>query len=129
MISSEKRNDGKFVDDMLLVDELKESLARHPQGKHLVILHTEGSHYLYSQRYPSSFVRYQPECIGVDQACSKAQLINAFDNSVLYTDSFIDNVIDQVRDKKALVFYAADHGESIDENYHLHGTPRDMAPP
>lgn len=129
MIASEKRNDGKYVDDMLLVDELKESLARHPQGKHLVILHTKGSHYLYSQRYPRSFARYQPECIGVDQACSKAQLINAFDNSVLYTDSFIDKVIDQVRDKKALVFYAADHGEFIDENYHLHGTPRDMAPP
>src|SRR5471030_2974701 len=37
--------------------------------------------------------------------------------------------MDQLRDKKALVFYAADHGESIDENSHLHGTPRQMAPP
>ncbi|WP_413739295.1 kdo(2)-lipid A phosphoethanolamine 7''-transferase [Sodalis sp. RH21] len=129
MIAAEKRNDGKSVDDMLLVDEMKESLKRYPKGKHLVILHTKGSHYLYSQRYPRNFARYQPECIGVDHSCTKAQLVNAFDNSVLYTDSFLDSVIDQVRGKKALVFYAADHGESIDENYHLHGTPRDMAPP
>ena len=64
MIASEKRNDGKAVDDMLLVDEMKESLARYPKGKHLVILHTKGSHYLYSQRYPRSYARYQPECMG-----------------------------------------------------------------
>ncbi len=100
LIASEKRNDGKPVDDMLLVDELKESLGRYPVGKHLVVLHTKGSHYLYSQRYPRSYARYQPECMGVDEFCSKQQLINAFDNSVLYTDSFIANVIDQMRDKK-----------------------------
>ncbi|SQI29259.1 Phosphoethanolamine transferase eptB [Serratia plymuthica] len=129
MIASEKRNDGKSVDDMLLVDEMKESLSRYPKGKHMVILHTKGSHYLYSQRYPRSYARYQPECIGVDDFCSKDQLVNAFDNSVLYTDSFIANVIDQVRDKKAIVFYSSDHGESIGENSHLHGTPREMAPP
>ncbi|MDX5629923.1 MULTISPECIES: kdo(2)-lipid A phosphoethanolamine 7''-transferase [unclassified Brenneria] len=129
MIASEKSNDGKSVDDMLLVDEVKESLERYPRGKHLVVLHTKGSHYLYSMRYPRSYARYQPECMGVDASCSREQLINAFDNSVLYTDTFIHNVINQVRDKKALVFYASDHGESIDENFHLHGTPREMAPP
>lgn len=129
MIASEKQNDGKSVDDMLLVDEVKDSLAHYPKGKHLIVLHTKGSHYLYSMRYPRSYARYQPECLGVDASCSREQLINAFDNSVLYTDSFIDRVIDQVRDKKALVFYASDHGESINDNYHLHGTPRDMAPP
>ncbi|KAB7894799.1 kdo(2)-lipid A phosphoethanolamine 7''-transferase [Rouxiella sp. S1S-2] len=129
LIASEKRNDGKTVDDMLLVGELKDSLQRYPKGKHLVVLHTKGSHYLYSQRYPRSFARFTPECMGVDESCSEAQLVNAFDNSVLYTDAFITQVIDQVRDKKALVFYAADHGESIGENSHLHGTPREMAPP
>ncbi len=128
-IGSEKRNQGKSVDDMLLVNELKLSLDRHPRGKHLVVLHTKGSHYLYSQRYPREFARYTPECMGVDNFCSKAQLINAFDNSVLYTDTFLTSVFDQLRDKKAIVFYAADHGESIDENMHLHGTPRNMAPP
>lgn len=129
MIASEENNEGKAVDDMLLVDEMKNSLARHPAGQHLIVLHTKGSHYLYSMRYPRSFARYQPECMGVDASCSREQLINAFDNSVLYTDAFIKQVIDPLRDKKALVFYASDHGESIDDNHHLHGTPRQMAPP
>ncbi len=46
-----------------------------------------------------------------------------------YVDHFITSVFDQLRDKKAIVFYAADHGESINEKEHLHGTPRKMAPP
>ncbi|SLM61188.1 MULTISPECIES: kdo(2)-lipid A phosphoethanolamine 7''-transferase [Dickeya] len=129
MIASEKRNEGKAVDDMLLVDELSRSLARYPKGKHLVVLHTKGSHYLYSMRYPRAYARFQPECMGIDATCSREQLINAFDNSVLYTDAFIKRVIDQLRNKKALLVYASDHGESIDENYHLHGTPRQVAPP
>ena len=128
-IGSEPRNQGKPVDDMLLIPELAASVARHPQGKHLVILHTKGSHYLYSQRYPREYARYQPECMGVDEACSKAMLINAYDNSVLYIDTMLSSVFDQLRDKKAIVFYAADHGESISENMHLHGTPRSIAPP
>ncbi|EKK7714308.1 kdo(2)-lipid A phosphoethanolamine 7''-transferase [Cronobacter dublinensis] len=128
-IGAEPRNRGKQVDDMLLVDEMKNSLSNHEKGKHLIILHTKGSHYNYVQRYPRSFARWQPECMGVDSSCSREELINAYDNSVLYVDSFIADVIDQVRNKKAIVFYAADHGESINEKEHLHGTPRNIAPP
>ncbi len=128
MIASEKQNEGKPVSDILLVDKVTDSVKRHPNGKHLVVLHTKGSHYLYSMRYPREFAKYQPECMGVDASCNKEQLINAYDNSVLYTDYIIHEVINQVRDKKAIVFYAADHGESIADNYHLHGTPRNVAP-
>lgn len=127
-IGSEPENTGKPVDDMLLIPKLRQSIAAHPQGKHLVILHTKGSHYLYSQRYPRSFAHFTPECIGVDDFCTKDQLINAYDNSVRYVDYMLDNVLDQLRDKKAIVFYVADHGESISDNTHFHGTPREMAP-
>lgn len=127
-IASEKRNAGKPVDDMLLVDEMKDSMANHPNGKHLIILHTKGSHYLYSDRYPRSFAKYQPECMGIDDSCSTAEMINAYDNSLLYTDYFLSKVFDQLRNKNAIVFYASDHGESISKSMHFHGTPRDHAP-
>ncbi|EJP8647369.1 kdo(2)-lipid A phosphoethanolamine 7''-transferase [Salmonella enterica] len=126
-IGAEPRNRGKTVDDMLLIDEMQNSLAQNPEGKHLIILHTKGSHFNYTQRYPRSYAQWKPECIGVD--CTKAQMINSYDNSVTYVDHFITSVFDQLRDKKAIVFYAADHGESINEREHLHGTPRNMAPP
>lgn len=64
----------------------------------------------------------------MDDFCSKDQLINSFDNSVRYVDYMLDTVFDQLRDKKAIVFYVADHGESISSNTHFHGTPREMAP-
>ncbi|EAP6465745.1 kdo(2)-lipid A phosphoethanolamine 7''-transferase [Salmonella enterica] len=128
-IGAEPRNRGKTVDDMLLIDEMQNSLAQNPEGKHLIILHTKGSHFNYTQRYPRSYAQWKPECIGVDSGCTKAQMINSYDNSVIYVDHFITSVFDQLRDKKAIVFYAADHGESINEREHLHGTPRNMAPP
>lgn len=127
-IASEKRNAGKPVDDMLLIDEMKDSMNNHPQGKHLIILHTKGSHYLYSDRYPRSFAKYKPECMGIDDSCSTEEMINAYDNSLLYTDYFLSQVFDRLRDKNAIVFYASDHGESISKSMHFHGTPRDHAP-
>jgi len=128
-IASETRIAGRPVDDMLLIDEMKDSLNNHPNGKHLIILHTKGSHYLYSDRYPRSFAKYQPECMGIDDSCSTQEMINAYDNSLLYTDYFLSQVFDQLRDKNAIVFYASDHGESISKSMHFHGTPRDHAPP
>ncbi|WP_435928582.1 kdo(2)-lipid A phosphoethanolamine 7''-transferase [Dryocola sp. BD613] len=128
-IAAEPRNSGKQVDDMLLVEEMQRSIDEHPKGKHLVVLHTKGSHFSYVQRYPRSFAKWTPECVSIDKECSKEQLINAFDNSVLYTDTIISDIINKLRDKRAIIFYASDHGESISEHKHLHGTPRNMAPP
>lgn len=127
-IQAEKRNVGKPVDDMALINELQDSIQRHPQGKHIVILHTKGSHYMYTERYPRAFARYTPECQGIDDACSTQEMINSYDNSLLYTDYFLKQTFDSLKDKNAIVFYASDHGESISDNLHFHGTPRDHAP-
>jgi len=129
IIVSEYAHSKQPIDDMLLVDQMDMSLKQHHQGKHLVVLHTKGSHHLYSQRYTREFAQFTPECMDIDDTCSKAQLINSFDNSVLYVDYMLKNVFDKLRDKNALVFYVPDHGESIDENSHFHATPKEMAPP
>jgi KDO II ethanolaminephosphotransferase len=67
--------------------------------------------------------------MSTDDRCTKQQLINSYDNTVLYVDYMLKNVFDKLRDKNALVFYIPDHGESIDENHHFHATPKEMAPP
>ncbi|MBK5016712.1 kdo(2)-lipid A phosphoethanolamine 7''-transferase [Pantoea sp. S62] len=127
-IQSEKRHAGEPVDDMSLVTELQDSLIRHPNGKHIIILHTKGSHYMYTERYPRAFALYKPECQGIDDSCSTQEMINSYDNSLLYTDYFLKKTFDSLRNKNAIVFYASDHGESISNNVHFHGTPRDHAP-
>jgi KDO II ethanolaminephosphotransferase len=129
IIASEYAHSKRPIDDMLLVDQMEKSIKKYQQGKHLVVLHTKGSHHMYSQRYTREFARFTPECMDVDDSCTKQQLINSFDNSVLYVDYMLKNVFDKLRDKNALVFYVPDHGESIDENHHFHATPKEMAPP
>jgi KDO II ethanolaminephosphotransferase len=135
LIAAQPENAGRAIDDMLLVPELAHAVHHHAAGSagphkpQLVILHTKGSHYLYSQRYPRGFARWAPECLPEQASCSRDELFNAFDNSVLYTDHVLQAVRDTVRDRRALVIYATDHGESIDEQTHFHATPKRIAPP
>ena len=129
VIAADSANRGKPVLDSILLAELEVSMAKHPKGRQVVILHTKGSHFSYASRYPREFARYQPECSGVDGACSKAELINAYDNSVLYTDTFLHSLMLSLAGKKAVLIYTSDHGESIEENRHFHATPKPLAPP
>ena len=129
VIAADSANRGKPVLDSVLVTELQSSLAKHPKGRQVIVLHTKGSHFSYASRYPREFAKYQPECSGVDGACSKAELINAYDNSVLYTDTFLHSLMQSLVGKKAVLIYTSDHGESIDENRHFHATPKPLAPP
>ena len=119
---------GSAVTDSVLIDEMDHQLNRHKAGKRLYLLHTKGSHYLYSQRYPRSHAKYQPECMGIDDGCSKEELINAYDNSILFIDDYLTDLFDLLRDRKALVFFVPDHGETIEEGHHFHATPRSVAP-
>ncbi|MBF0379413.1 MAG: kdo(2)-lipid A phosphoethanolamine 7''-transferase [Magnetococcales bacterium] len=117
-----------IIDDYLLVEQTKKSIERHPQGGHIVMLHMKGSHFNYSSRYPRNFAKFKPECSGIDGNCSKEELYNSYDNTILFTDHILGSIIDLLRDKKALLVYTSDHGESIDEGIHFHGTPKNIAP-
>lgn len=120
----------KRLDDMLLIEQLKNALEDNTQkGKRLITLHTKGSHFLYSARYPREFAHFEPECRGVDEYCSLEQLVNSYDNTVRYVDLFLSRVIDVLRERNAILFYSADHGESLGEGTQFHATPRNIAPP
>ena len=128
VIAADTANRGKPVIDALLGTELSASMAKHPKGHHAIVLHTKGSHFSYASRYPREFAKYLPECDGVDGACSKAQLINAYDNSILYTDTFLHDLMTRLADKKAVLIYTSDHGESIDEKPSLPCDPQAPGP-
>jgi KDO II ethanolaminephosphotransferase len=134
VIAAEPQNAGLPTHDTLLLPELAASIQRarapgRPQRPHAVVLHTKGSHFLYTQRYPREFARFQPECMDVDDGCSAQVLLNSFDNSILFTDHMLAEAIELLRTRKALLVYTSDHGESIGDGSHLHGTPKRVAPP
>lgn len=128
VIAAQPQNQGMALDGMLL-PEVKASLARRTAGRHMIVLHLKGSHFEYSKRYPREFARWQPECSDVDTRCSRQTLVNAYDNSMLYTDHVLTELTRLLQGRKALMVYTSDHGESIGEGVHFHGTPRAIAPP
>lgn len=96
-------------------------------GASLIVLHTSGSHWNYAARYPQRFAHFTP--VISDQSgqkdhssYSQEELINSYDNSILYTDYFISEVIERLHNKNAFVIYVSDHGESLGEGgFYGHG--------
>ena len=62
----------------------------------------------------------------------RQELINAYDNTIIYTDYLMHQIIDMVRgmpDRRSCVIFISDHGESLGENnLYMHGVPLSMAP-
>ena len=60
------------------------------------------------------------------------ELINAYDNTILYTDYLIHTAIEQLRGLegwRSTLLFVSDHGESLGENnLYMHGMPKSMAP-
>lgn len=119
--------------DQILFDPLKNALA-DPAPKKLIVLHSLGSHWNYSQRYPKQFDKWQPSLFGVDKPVYtdtkiKPQLNNSYDSSILYTDWFLSQVIRTLKDKQQLasMMYVADHGQTLYDGtcnlaFHGHNT-------
>jgi lipid A ethanolaminephosphotransferase len=103
-------------------------------AKTLVILHQGGSHGpQYAKKYPAEFERFKPTCQSVElQKCSSDELVNAYDNTIVYTDDVLHRVIQMlksVKNRPSAMLYMSDHGESLGEGgLYLHGVPMALAP-
>lgn len=108
--------------------------ARRARGT-VVVLHQMGSHGpAYHKRSPAAGKRFLPECATNNlQACSRQEVLNAYDNSILHTDEFLGSVIEWLETKQSsfgtALLYVSDHGESLGEHgLYLHGLPYGIAP-
>jgi lipid A ethanolaminephosphotransferase len=119
--------------DEILVDNLRSELGAKADDR-VIVLHTKGSHGpAYYQRYPDAFARFQPTCTTNElQLCTREQIINTYDNTILYTDHVVASAIHALQaDGKvdSALLYIADHGESTGERgLYLHGAPYVIAP-
>ncbi|HBH49614.1 MAG TPA: hypothetical protein DDX98_13290 [Bacteroidales bacterium] len=90
-----------------------------------IILHTQGSHYPYQNRYPENFEIFIPAVeknkhIPVT-AKHKEQIINSYDNTILYTDFVLSTLIDNLKQDslRAALMYVSDHGENLFDYPHI----------
>lgn len=124
--------DGAY--DEVLTLGLKERIVKSAKNKVLVILHTTTSHGPdYQRQYPSAYERFSPVCDNVEEAQRQLdKLQNAYDNTIVYTDHYLRNLVDTLRtmtDWNAAMLFVSDHGESLGEGgLFMHGVPLKMAP-
>ena len=105
------------------------------RGVQVLVLHMLGNHGpSYFRRYPSAFERFTPVCRNDDLGrCSVTEIVNAYDNAVLYTDHVLASLVTTLEAKAATVdsamLFVSDHGESLGEKgLFLHGIPHAIAP-
>lgn len=121
--------------DIGMLDGLDKFLLKNQGHDVLIVLHQMGSHGPeYYKRYPAAFEIFKPVCrSGELQTCSRAEIDNAYDNTIRYTDHFLSSTIDFLKKHDAnyetAMIYVSDHGESLGENgIYLHGAPYKFAP-
>jgi lipid A ethanolaminephosphotransferase len=124
---------GQCVDEILL-DGLEGKILKDKRDT-IVVLHLKGSHGpAYYKRYPPAFEKFKPTCKTNDLSqCSPSELINTYDNTIVYTDHIIGEVIKRAeslsKQYATAVLYVSDHGESLGEGgLYLHGLPYAIAP-
>lgn len=101
----------------------------------LIVLHQKGSHGpAYYKRTPENAKVFKPECTEANvQNCSQESIVNAYDNTIRYTDHVLALLIDLLQKnaetRDTALIYMSDHGESLGENgVYLHGFPYILAP-
>jgi lipid A ethanolaminephosphotransferase len=128
--------DGECLDEVMLHELPKQLAALDPAKRAkgtVVVLHQMGSHGpAYYKRSPAAMKTFQPECSShALQNCPPEQIVNAYDNSILYTDHFIAKTVKwlQAQSRPTALLYVSDHGESLGEKgLYLHGMPYSLAP-
>lgn len=94
---------------------LQRRLAQH-HGLQFIGLHTFGSHLNYEHRYPAAFGQFHRATPGKFLGNgSDQEILDAYDDSVRYTDWLLEQIIEAVRnlDVPATITYVADHGEEL----------------
>lgn len=120
--------------DEILLQGLKNEIVNSGKSKTLIVLHTSTSHGPdYFNKYPKEFETFAPVSTNVElEKCKREELLNAYDNTIVYTDYLLDKIIKELKtleEYKVAMLYVSDHGESLGENsMYMHGMEKAFAP-
>lgn len=120
-----RSSDKEISYDETLLPALEEVLSGPGRNK-AVFLHLMGSHVSYNHRYPKEFNVFRSIHDIPDaewRGPEEKQIINEYDNSILHTDHFVNEVIETVKRHggRAMVVYISDHGQEVYDTLPIRG--------
>ncbi len=98
------------------------NILKNKDDKIFMLIHLQGSHFDYKDRYPKNFNKYKKPIkellANKFLSANKVKSINSYDNSVLYTDYILNEIIKKIstmQDHKSYeisIVYISDHGDA-----------------
>lgn len=102
--------------DIDILPTLKQHLNNNI-SREIIIIHTIGNHWYYNNHYPDTMTVFTPITKSRETSSNTPEeIINSYDNAIIATDYFINEVINMLKTKNALLIYLSDHGEALGEN-------------
>ena len=86
-----------------------DNFISNAHAKNFYVIHLYGSHPVYNLRYPPEFEKFTAGNF-------EEKLTAEFDNTILYTDYILDEILKRFEDKTALIVYISDHGQELFED-------------
>lgn len=125
-IKEDAPEETNISDDELL--KLVDKQLNDGHRKLFIVLHMYGSHFNYKERYPSDMAVFRPDSLTDAKYENREYLLNAYDNTICYTDGFLASLIEMLQRTNAssAMLYTSDHGEDIfddDRHLFLHASP------
>lgn len=107
---------GSINDEKLL--RPVEVALRDPHPYKLIIVHLQGSHQSYENRYPAQTAVFSGAEYTHGKLTEKQNnVIAQYDNSIRYTDSVLENILTQLdKQPNSMLLFVSDHGERFYEN-------------
>ncbi len=120
-------NDSYRLDQVLVDSSYQFTQHLEQNSSYFIIYHLMGSHFNYSQRYPKDYDHFSPDEYSNYPQHQRLNL-SIYDNSILYNDYIVEQIINLFKDTEAIVIYIPDHGQDMyrsSPDYFTHGIMND----
>ncbi|MBQ0068829.1 MAG: sulfatase-like hydrolase/transferase [Bacteroidales bacterium] len=119
---------GQNQSDDVLLNLFEQRIKNYKGEKLFIVLHCYGSHFTYTDRYPAEASFFKPDNIASAKREYRPNMINAYDNTIRYTDQFLWKITNTLESLgvASVMLYTSDHGEDIfddNRNRFLHASP------
>ena len=102
------------LDESLL--PLIDEKMKNSSNRNFYIIQMMGSHGVYNLRYPPEYAKFSAEDYEVSYSRLTPHcrgIISHYDNSILYNDYVVSEIMKRFEQKNAIVLYLSDHGQDM----------------